>query len=345
MSQSIIRKLSIVKIITETIAAKTFVVKPLEDWRPEYKAGQFITLIFYNRAGAQRRSFSFSSSPVVDDHLAFTVKKLDNGAFSRHLIYKAMAGDVLETSGIGGFFVLPNDFGEKQFCFLAAGSGITPCFALIKTLLAKGRNKIFLWYSNSSIAETIFYKELLQLQNDHPEQFFVEFIFSDAADILKRRMSNYLLSQLLEAHMAGTKCNTLFYLCGPYEYMLMADISLKSNGVQAEQIFKEDFFPFKRVLKPRPPDTDAHQVAIHINEAAYTLNVQYPNTITASAKKAGIELPYSCESGQCGSCVATCTRGKLWMAYNEVLTEEEVANGRVLACQAYPIGGDAELVF
>lgn len=77
----------------------------------------------------------------------------------------------------------------------------------------------------------------------------------------------------------------------------------------------------------------------------YEVTVQYPHTITAAAKRAGIAVPYSCESGQCGSCVATCTSGKIWMAYNEVLTEEELAKGRVLTCQGYPVEGDATVVF
>nr|WP_245645453.1 hypothetical protein [Niabella ginsenosidivorans] len=42
--------------------------------------------------------------------------------------------------------------------------------------------------------------------------------------------------------------------------------------------------------------------------------------------------------------VATCTKGNIWMAYNEVLADKEVAAGRVLACQGYPVGG-AEVVF
>ena len=71
----------------------------------------------------------------------------------------------------------------------------------------------------------------------------------------------------------------------------------------------------------------------------------YPKSIIAAAKDKGIELPYSCEAGRCGSCVATCISGKIWMAYNEVLLDDEIARGRVLTCQGYPVGGDAEIIF
>ncbi|MBS1562920.1 MAG: 2Fe-2S iron-sulfur cluster binding domain-containing protein, partial [Bacteroidetes bacterium] len=59
----------------------------------------------------------------------------------------------------------------------------------------------------------------------------------------------------------------------------------------------------------------------------------------------GIALPYSCEAGRCGSCAATCTKGKVWMSYNEVLLDEELAKGRILTCTGYPVGGDIELEY
>lgn len=73
--------------------------------------------------------------------------------------------------------------------------------------------------------------------------------------------------------------------------------------------------------------------------------VKYPDTILAAAKARSIELPYSCEAGRCGSCIAACTQGKVWMRYNEVLTDSEVAKGRVLTCQSFPVGGDVDITF
>jgi ring-1,2-phenylacetyl-CoA epoxidase subunit PaaE len=96
---------------------------------------------------------------------------------------------------------------------------------------------------------------------------------------------------------------------------------------------------------PRPPDVNEHRVTIHIDNHVYFVNVQYPQTILKAAKAKHIILPYSCEAGRCSSCAATCTSGKIWMAYNEVLTDDEVAKGRVLVCQAFPVGGDVEIVF
>ncbi|RYD73394.1 MAG: hypothetical protein EOP53_20180, partial [Sphingobacteriales bacterium] len=97
MQDSIIKKLQVIKIIAETEDAKTFVLQPIDGWQPVYKAGQFITLVFNTHHNEKRRSFSISSAN--DEPMAITVKKVDNGEFSRLLNYKVKADDVLYSSG------------------------------------------------------------------------------------------------------------------------------------------------------------------------------------------------------------------------------------------------------
>ncbi|RYG26738.1 MAG: hypothetical protein EOO01_41895, partial [Chitinophagaceae bacterium] len=104
-NNSIFHKLRIAVIRDETPLTKTFVLEPLDGWEAVYQPGQFITLVFETGYGEKRRSYSISSAN--DEALSITVKKVDNGEFSRQLIYRAKVGEVLLSSGIGGFFVLP----------------------------------------------------------------------------------------------------------------------------------------------------------------------------------------------------------------------------------------------
>src|SRR6185295_2857853 len=108
---------------------------------------------------------------------------------------------------------------------------------------------------------------------------------------------------------------------------------------------KENFSSFPRISLPEPPDREPHKVTIRIAQDTFTVDVQFPNSILKAAREKGIELPYSCEAGRCSSCVATCVSGQIWMAYNEVLTDRDVEKGRILTCQGFPIGGDAEIIF
>lgn len=342
---TLIKQLTIVRVIEESSQAKTFVLEPLGNWKPEYKSGQFLTLVFKTHHGEKRRSYSISSAPVLNEPLSITVKKVDNGEFSRLLIQHAKEGDVLYTSGISGFFTLPDSHtSEISYCFLAAGSGITPCFSLIKSLLFGSMSKVVLIYSNRDKSDTIFYTALLELLERFPERLTIHFLFSDSNDLYKKRLSKWLLEQLLEKYLPGEIPQTRFYICGPFEYMQTVEITLL-NYTDKDKIVKENFSSFPRLKSPLPPDLNPHDVTIKINGSTHQFSVKYPKTILAEAKERGIELPYSCEAGRCGSCTATCTKGKVWMAYNEVLVHKEVEAGRVLVCQGFPVDGDVELEF
>ena len=335
----------IAHIITETKNVRTFVLQPTGNEQLNYKAGQFVTLVFDTRFGEKRRSYSISSSPSLNEPFSITIKKVENGEFSRLLVTHAKQGDILHSAGINGLFQLPDDIKNiDQFLFLAAGSGITPCFSIIKTLLVTTNKRVTLIYSNRRESDTIFYTQLQSLQQQHPLQLQIHFLFSVYNDVYRSRLSNWLLQQLLKAYLLTEKERALFYLCGPFDYMQMINITLLNEGVPTTHIRKENFNALPRIEKPTPPERDAHTVTIQIENKTYQLTVQYPVSILAAAKAAKINIPYSCEAGRCGSCVAICIKGKIWMAYNEVLMDDEIAKGRILCCQAYPMDGDAEIV-
>ena len=343
---SLIKKVKIVAVRTETPQSKTFVLEPLDGWQPEYQAGQFLTFVFQTPYGEKRRSYSISSAPQLGEPLSITVKKVDNGEFSRFLVYQVKPGDILYTSGISGFFLLPaKTLGIEQFFFLAAGSGITPCFSLIKTILATTAQQVVLIYSNKSEEDAIFLQALLDLQQHYKDRFTVRFLYSNRFNVYHSRLSKWLLLHLLQEYPIVSKDKVYFYLCGPFDYMQTLRITLLGESIPATHLVKEDFSSLPRLVIPKPPDTSMHQVTLKLAHKSYQLTVQYPQSILAAAKTQHIDLPYSCEAGRCGSCVATCTRGKVWMAYNEVLTDQEIAKGRILTCQSFPIEGDADISF
>jgi ring-1,2-phenylacetyl-CoA epoxidase subunit PaaE len=123
----------------------------------------------------------------------------------------------------------------------------------------------------------------------------------------------------------------------------MSMIRLLSLGVEQGQIKKEIFHVQHPVIRPEPPDTEAHTVMLMRNNEEYKFTVQFPLTILQAAKLLNVPIPYSCESGQCGTCVAKCIEGNVWMAQNEVLLEQEILAGAVLTCTGFPINGDVIL--
>jgi ferredoxin-NADP reductase len=340
--------LQIQKIIRETDDTHTFQLKNLSGKEINYVAGQFLSFVFEKRNGEEeRRNYSISSAAVLEEPLSITVKRIPNGEFSRQLTDYAKEGDTLFTIGASGFFTLPSpEDMPAQFFFFAAGSGITPVFSLIKTLLfTYPETKIVLVYSNPSPSKTIFYQSLLDLKSRYNDRLHVEFLFSNATAIHHKRLGIYLLENLLDKYISGTIQQTLFYLCGPFEYMRMITIVLRNQGVPKPNIRKEIFIIDKPVQKELPSDTETHNITALLDGNEYVFAAQYPDTILQSAKKLHITLPYSCESGQCGTCAATCISGKVWMWRNDVLLDEEMAKGKVLTCTGYAVGGDVVLKY
>lgn len=340
--------LRIQEVIQETPDTKSFVLEPVTPDAMICSAGQFLTFLFQNRMGEEmRRNYSISSSPEKGEPLRITVKRIPNGEFSRQLFDHAKPGDILKTIGPSGFFTLPQ---EKEMpallFFFAAGSGIAPVFSLIQTVLfLYPRVKIVLIYSNPSKQQTIFYHVLKEMQLEYPERFHIEFLFSDAARIRNKRLGIDLLEKLLIQYEAKQNPDSLFYLCGPFEYMRMITIVLRNQGVAAANIRKEIFVIHPPIQKALPPDRDPHRVRLLFRNNEIGFETRYPETILQTAKRLQIPIPYSCEAGQCGTCAATCLSGKVWMFKNDVLLEEEMEKGRVLTCTGFAVGGDITIQY
>lgn len=344
--ESLIKTVRITRIVQEIPDAKSFFLENTDGSPLNYQPGQFLTLVFPKADGTEaRRSYSFSTAPQTNSEAAITVKKVDNGEYSRKLLDHVKVGDELKTIGPSGVFTLPGNVDQfDQIIFLAAGSGITPIISLIKSAIAgKIRPKITLIYSNHSEQTTLFYQELVAIQKANPQSFTIEFLFSDSRNLGRARLGKLLLEQLLKQYVWTAYSRCLFFLCGPHDYMRMATIVLQTEGAHPHNIRKENFGAVKPRFIWEPPDKNPHQVTLLVNGTQYKFRSQYPDSILQSAKKAGVHLAYSCESGQCGTCVATCVEGKTWMKNNEVLVDAEVNKGRTLTCTAFPIEGDVTL--
>jgi ferredoxin len=59
-------------------------------------------------------------------------------------------------------------------------------------------------------------------------------------------------------------------------------------------------------------------------------------TLLESARRAGLAPPFSCEAGNCGTCMARLVEGTATMRYNDALDADEVADGYILTCQGVP---------
>ena len=87
---------------------------------------------------------------------------------------------------------------------------------------------------------------------------------------------------------------------------------------------------------PPPADDAGGEVTIVCNGQTASVPRMSDETLLESARRAGLAPPFSCEAGNCGTCMARLTAGSATMRVNDALEEDEVAEGYVLTCQAIP---------
>ena len=72
------------------------------------------------------------------------------------------------------------------------------------------------------------------------------------------------------------------------------------------------------------------------NRQKTTVTPMPGETLLESARRAGLTPPFSCEAGNCGTCMAKIIEGKATMRVNDALDDDEVAEGYILTCQGVP---------
>jgi len=340
--------LRIVSIVTETSDTKSYFLESVDGQPIIYRAGQFLTLIIihpnrYAGAGGLnahevRRSYSISSVP--GELLRLTIKRLQNGEVSRYLLDTLRVGDVLKCLHPAGRFTL-DDNEPGDLILLGAGSGITPLFSLLKqVLLTESARRVTLLYSSPTERTIIFRDELDTLHRQFPNRFRLLYLLSSPSDDwhgLRGRLNNVMLERLLP-DLVGTSDRQAirFYVCGPGDYMRMAQFTLVFTGFRLDQIRRENFVIEPVVLTPPPLLAQDRTVLLRFRGRDIEIQVAAYKSILQAALDEGVALPYNCRGGRCSTCIAQCTSGRVHMTINDVLTERDLQEGWVLTCTGYP---------
>ena len=91
--------------------------------------------------------------------------------------------------------------------------------------------------------------------------------------------------------------------------------------------------------------TTATRVTIELGGRTDSVDHRPGTTILQTARQMGMAPPFSCESGTCATCMAKLVEGSVKMHVNDVLTDDEVADGWVLTCQSVPTSTSVHIVY
>ncbi|MFI5798133.1 2Fe-2S iron-sulfur cluster-binding protein [Streptomyces sp. NPDC051677] len=314
----------ITRIVDETPDVRTFAL----DAGFPYRAGQFMTF----RVCGALRSYSMSSSPDTDGELCVTVKRVPGGLVSAWMHEELRPGDTLEATRPSGTFCLREDAGERPLVAFAGGSGITPVFSLVKSALATTGRPVRLLSAHQSAPAAIFRAKLDALAHRYPGRLDVRHHLDDR---------DGLVTALEICELASPQAE--FYLCGPQPFMDLVESTLRAQGVAAERIFAERFAPVNGTA-PEAPRADG-TVTVWLRGTRRSVPRRFGETLLQSARRAGFTPPFSCESGDCATCMARLTAGEAEMRVNNALDADEVAEGYVLTCQAEPTTPDVTVEY
>ena len=321
--------LRVKRIVQETPDARSYVLDVPDDLKAAfaYTSGQFCT--FRVTVGEEElyRSYSMSSAPELDLDLTVTVKQVLGGAVSNWLHENVAEGDVLECNHPAGVFCLREN--AQPVIALCGGSGITPVLAITKTALTSTSRTVALLYANRSADSVIFDKDLLGLADAHTGRLSVTHHL-DAE-------SGLLTAEAISAFVEPFPLDADYYLCGPTPFMDLVEQTLLERGVTAEHILLERFgvAPAPAALPADPSNTVvAGTVTLTLKGKTHELDYVPGDTILETARRGGIQPPYSCEAGNCATCMAKLLSGEVRMHANTALTDDELDEGWVLTCQS-----------
>lgn len=325
----------------QTADTATFYLAEVSGRKIAYTAGQFITLVFTHHDEEIRRSYSLSSSPD-EELLTITVKRITNGEISRFMLAKVKPGDILNAIEPAGKFTITNFEAPKDIALFAAGSGVVPAYSQLKYILNRdGKSRLTLIYSSQNPAAVLFKNELDQLQSQHPDRLKIIHLLSSEGN----RLNNITVEQLVNQNSYFGLATAEFYLCGPFTYMRMIRLTLLYMGLQPSQIRKENFVLETVAVSGVALNYPPRHVRIVFHNETHDLLVGENQSILQAALQNNIQLPYSCKGGICSACTAKCSKGKVEMVVNDVLTDLDLAQGWVLTCTGHPVSDDVVIEF
>lgn len=337
------------EIIQETDDAVSVIIKNNSLFnKVKYKAGQFLTVKIPFKNKIEKRAYSFSSSPVLDKFLKITVKKVQEGLVSNYICDQLKAGQKLDIDpAAGSFFVVPDKKASHQYILFAAGSGITPIFSIIRTVLEKEPlSKILLVYANRNEESIIFKKAIEDLEELYPNKFAVEHILeqkkSDKKNHHQDLLNEELLNEILAKHSLTYEVGK-YMMCGPQGFMDIAKNILADHGITREKIKLEAFS--SNFISPSDAKDLESTVTIYLENKKHTIDVRGDKTILQAAMANNIMLPYSCRSGMCSSCKAKCVSGEVRMIDGHLLSDDELIDGNILTCISFPTTPNVSVSF
>ena len=211
------------------------------------------------------------------------------------------------TRAAGTFVLSPS---SVPLLALAGGSRVTPILSLAKSALATTGRAVRILCADRDRASVIFEAAIDELVARYPGQLSVD-RHIDA--------EQGLLDPDAVTKFVGSDTDAECYVCGPEGFMAVVRSALPDGA----RVLVEDFdaSPPVKAAAAEVADSGATggTVTIHLERKKVSVPQVAGETLLETARRAGLSPPFSCEAGNCGTCMSRLTEGAATMRTNDVL--------------------------
>lgn len=312
------------QIIPRTEDAATIVIRPGRRW-PQHRAGQHFAIGVDVNGVRHWRSYSLTSDPGRPDGcISLTVKRVDGGAVSTHLVDDAQVGDIVRLGPPEGDFHLPGEVTRTPLLLITAGSGITPIMAILRSLERQGGIDDVVHIHSERSADTVIFGEALRgLASRNPGVTLHERHTSEAPRFTPQEL-DALCPDWRERDT---------YACGPLGLLDAVEAHYDEQGV-LERLHLERF----QIGALSAEAGDGGTVTIAAT--GQTFEAPSGTPLLIAGEDAGLPLKSGCRMGICHSCICTLESGQV----RDLRTGELVSEpGQHIQLCVTGAAGDVEL--
>jgi len=327
--------LQLIRITQQTPDSKTLRFAVNGPRKLDALPGQFLTFSFRFDGKRETRCYSICSSPVRSGYVEITPKRVNNGYVSLFLNDRASIGMTVEATGPFGQFCL-DPVSDKRIVLLAAGSGITPMMAMLRYLddLCLGTEATLLYCVRTG-EDIIFHRDLNELQTRLRNFQYYVMLSQPEPDWVGAR--GHINREFICETVPEMK-DQVFFVCGPPPFMGAVRSILAELGVEPERIRQEMFGGRGVGPKPARPRSAEGTFTVEFTRSGKTAAVLEDQPLLQAAAENGVEIPYACRQGQCGTCKTRLIEGQVRLLAEEGLDPQSKARGFILPCVAHAEG-------
>jgi glycine betaine catabolism B len=354
-------ELEVVALVQETPDVKTFrLMTPDRGPLPfTYLPGQYLNLQLEIDGRTIRRSYTIASSPTRPANCELTIKRESEGLVSRYLHDTISVGSRLRVTAPAGRFTFTGAEAPAVL-LIAGGVGITPLMSMVRALTDRAwTGDIYFVVIAKSRSDLIFHDEIESLRKRFPNLHVRTTLTRAEMDAEWMGQRGRATAHLLETFAPNIRTLPV-YLCGPNPMMDNTRELLLEMGLTAKQIQTEAFVspgvaghPEMETTAEALPETAPAATSSNLSTAAARstgtatvtfarsqaeANIAPDATVLDTAEEAGVDLPWECRSGICGTCKVRLLAGSVRMDAEDALSPAEKKQGLILACQAHAQG-------